>query len=134
MEKMFKYKMVNNNKCKRCENVETYKHLLWECIEAKKIWVAFNEFVTHLSLDQEKIKDYDDIFRIGKMGVLSKIKIRVIQEMIQIERPVNWAREKIQKIANEIKCLELYNATMINKLENTKRKWDIMPINNNGEN
>jgi hypothetical protein len=76
MEKMSKYKIVNNNKCKRCEDVETYKHLLWECREAKKIWMAFNEFVvTHLDLHQEKIKDYDNIFMIGKIGVLSKIKI-----------------------------------------------------------
>jgi hypothetical protein len=37
-EKMLKYKMVSNNKCKRCEEVETYKHLIWECGEAKKIW------------------------------------------------------------------------------------------------
>jgi hypothetical protein len=71
---------------------------------------------------------------IGERGVLSKIKIRVIQEMIQIERPVNWAIERIQKIANELRCMEIYNATKINKLEKAKTKWDIMPINNNGEN
>jgi asparagine synthetase B (glutamine-hydrolysing) len=44
MEKMFKYRMVDNNKCKRCGEVETYKHLLWECREAKNIWQLFNEF------------------------------------------------------------------------------------------
>jgi hypothetical protein len=30
--------------------------------------------------------------------------------------------------------MEIYNATKTNKLEKTKTKWDIMPINNNGEN
>ena len=29
MEKMLKYKMVNDNKCKRCGEVESYRHLLW---------------------------------------------------------------------------------------------------------
>ena len=134
MEKMYKYKMVNNNKCKRCEEVETYKHLIWECREAQKIWKAFNEFVAHLELQEEKIMDYDNIFMIGERGVLSKIKIRVIQEMIQIERPVNWAIERIQKIADELRCMEIYNATRINKFDQTKTKWDIMPNNNNGEN
>jgi hypothetical protein len=30
----------------------------------------------------------------------------VIQGMIQIDRPINWACEKIMKIANEIKVIE----------------------------
>jgi translation initiation factor 2 beta subunit (eIF-2beta)/eIF-5 len=42
MEKMFKYKRVYNNKCKRCGDVETYKHLMWECKEARQIWIVFN--------------------------------------------------------------------------------------------
>jgi hypothetical protein len=36
MEKMFKYKRVNNT-CKRCGEVETLRHLLWECREAKNV-------------------------------------------------------------------------------------------------
>ena len=102
MEKMFKYKMVNDNKCKKFGEEESYMHLLWECREAQKIWKAFNEFVVHLDLQEEKIMEYDNIFMIGERGVLSKIKIRVIQEMIQIERPVNWAIERIQKIVDEM--------------------------------
>ena len=133
MERMYKYKMVNNNKCKRCEEIEDYKHLIWECREAKKVWMAYNEFVTQHDLQEEKIREYDNIFMIGKLGVLSTIKIRLIQEMIQIERPVNWSLEKIVKLVNEIKCIEMFNATKINKLEKTKRKWNIIYINNNGE-
>jgi hypothetical protein len=82
--------------------------------------MAYNEFVTNLDLQEEKICEYDNIFMIGKIGVISTIKIRVIQEMIQMERPVHWSEEKIIKLANEIKCIEMFNATMINKLENTK--------------
>jgi hypothetical protein len=44
MDKMFRYKMVNNNNCKRCDEVEDFKHLIWECREAKRIWKVFNEF------------------------------------------------------------------------------------------
>jgi hypothetical protein len=35
MEKMFQYKMVNSNKCKRRGHVETFRHLLWECRSGK---------------------------------------------------------------------------------------------------
>ena len=128
MEKMFKYKMVINNRCRRCQEVETFKHLIWECIETKKIWTIFNELLTHLDLREEKIQDYDNIFMIGEIEVISKIKIRLIQEMIQIERPVNWSREKLLKLANEIKNKEMYNATKINKLEKIKLKWVKIPI------
>jgi hypothetical protein len=41
--------------------------------------------------------------------MLSKIKMKVIQGMIQIERPTNWTIENIEKIANDIKNMELYN-------------------------
>ena len=120
MEKMFKYKMVENNKCKRCGEVETYRHLLWECREAKTIWNAFNEVISNID---EKIQDYENIYKIGKIGVISKIKVRVIQSMIQIDRPVNWTKDNILKLANELKWIEMYNAKRLNKLEETKSKW-----------
>jgi hypothetical protein len=45
---MLKYKIVNNNKCKIYEEVETSRHLLWECKEARTIWELFNKFVTQI--------------------------------------------------------------------------------------
>jgi hypothetical protein len=106
--------MATDNRCKRCQEIETYKHLIWECGETKKIWMIFNEFVTQLNLREEKIQDYENIFMIGETEVISKIKIRLIKEMIQIERPVNWSREKLLKLTNEIKNKEMYNASKIN--------------------
>jgi hypothetical protein len=84
--------------------------------------MAYNEFVTHQDLQEEKIREYDNKFMMGKLGVLSTIKIRLIQEMIQIERPVNWSVEKLVKLVSEIKCIKMFNASKINKLEKTKRK------------
>jgi hypothetical protein len=31
------------------------------------------------------------------------VKIKIIQEMIQLERPVGWSMERINKIASKIK-------------------------------
>ena len=112
MEKMFKYKMVSNNKCKRCGEVETYKHLLWECREAKNIWQLFNEFLTNINENNEKVHEYDNLFRIGNKGNVSKIKMKIIQGMIQIERPYGWTIEKIKEIAYDIRNIELYNSTI----------------------
>ena len=114
MEKMFKYKMVNNNKCKRCGEIETYRHLLWECRESRVIWKAYNYFLNLEKHPNEVISLYDDVFKIGNISDLSKIKIKIIQGKIQIERPVNWTKESIMKIAKEIKDMELYNSKQIN--------------------
>jgi hypothetical protein len=115
MEKMFKYKMVNSDKCKRCGNVENYKHLLWECREVKNIWRLFNEYVTNINQNEENVQDYDDVFRVGNGGNVSKLKMKIIQSMIQIERPRYWTIERIYEIANEIGCIEVYNAKLMNK-------------------
>ena len=135
MEKMYKYKMVDNNKCKRCGEVETYMHLLWECREAKRIWEAFNELLTSINKQEENVVNYEEVYKIGKVSVLSKVKIKIIQQMIQIERPTNWTIEEIKKIANEIKGIEMYNARKVSKVDKIKVKWEIISkfnsINNN---
>ena len=61
MEKMFKYGMVNSDKCNRCVEVETYKHLLWECGEARKIWMAYNDFTTLTKHPEERVLEYEDV-------------------------------------------------------------------------
>jgi hypothetical protein len=110
MEKMFKYKTFDNNKCKRCGEIETYKHLLWECGQSRRIWNAYNEFLGMVEHPNEAVVKYDDVFIIGNRADLSKIKVKIIQGMIQIERPSNWTIENLNKIANETKNMELYNS------------------------
>ena len=111
MEKMFKYKMVNTNKCKRCEEVETFKHLLWECSEVQHIWKFFNAFLTYTPTNNQddKILEYENIFQIGNSSKINKVKMKIIQGMIQIDRPTNWTIDNIMKIAKEIDRIEIYN-------------------------
>ena len=125
-EKMFKYKMIDNNKCKRCGEVESYKHLLWECREASNIWRVYNEYMTKSKQSTSRILSYEEIFNIGDVGVVSKVKMKVIQEMIQIERPVNWSIENIMKIAKNLKNIELYNSAIVHKLHKTRVQWNFV--------
>jgi hypothetical protein len=98
---------VNNNKCIRCAEVETYKHLLWECREVKKIWELFNSSL--INHEEERVLEYDSVFKIGNIARVNKLKIRIIQGMIQIERPKNWTMKNIQDLDNDIKRIEKYN-------------------------
>jgi hypothetical protein len=107
MEKMFKYKMVNNNKCIRCAEVETYQHLLWECREVRKIWELFNASLTNH--EEERVLEYGNVFKIGITARVNKLKIRIIQGMIQIERPKYWTMKNISDLDNDIGRIEKYN-------------------------
>ena len=54
--------MCDNNLCSRCGEVETYKHLLWGCIEARKIWQLYNQFAAQRNYHNVEVKEYSDIF------------------------------------------------------------------------
>ena len=55
------------------------------------------------------INEYQDIYSIDDCAHVCKVKMKIIQEMIQIERPRGWNLEKIDSISKEIKRIEWYN-------------------------
>ena len=55
------------------------------------------------------INEYHDIYSIDDCAHVCKVKMKIIQEMIQIERPRGWNLERIDSISKEIKKIELYN-------------------------
>jgi hypothetical protein len=69
--------------------VEDTKHLLWDCIESRKIWKIHNEVLKSLKMDNMLILKYEDLYRNELTSASSLIKIRIIQEFIQINRPIN---------------------------------------------
>ena len=53
--------MSLDNKCFRCGEVEIYPHLLWECIDTRIIWDAYDEFLLEINQPQTKVTDYEDV-------------------------------------------------------------------------
>jgi hypothetical protein len=68
---------------------------LWGCREVRKIWQAYNEYLVYIRNSDSKVLSYDDVFVIGHIGIVSKVKMKNIQEIIQIEHPVYWSVEKL---------------------------------------
>ena len=124
MEKMLKYKMVTSDKCQRCNGKETLKHLLWDCVEAKKVWKSYNEYLQKTDYAQSKIQNYEDIYITQDISALSTVKMKIIQEMIQIQRPMGWSMDNVEKIAKEMKNIELYNSKANNNFDKTRKKWN----------
>ena len=111
-ERMCRFGMINNNICERCQQIETTRHLLWECVESRNIWELFNIWIANNNPISTVMNEYQDIFRIDDCAHVCKVKMKIIQEMIQIERPQGWNIEKINLISKDIKQIELYNKKM----------------------
>jgi hypothetical protein len=46
-----------------------------------------------LNKQKEKLLNYYNVFKTGNLNVVSKIKIKVIQGVIQYEQPTNWTKK-----------------------------------------
>jgi exonuclease III len=121
--KMKKYKMVDTDKCSRCGQMETLKHLLWDCNDSYNIWNIFNNTLSKLSNETISVNRYDDIFYAINSPSLGLVKIKIIQELIQINRPKNWTTDNLTNIINNLVDIERYNAVQERKLDKFKSKW-----------
>ena len=108
-ERMCRFGMINNNTCERCDQTESTKHLLWDCVESRNIWNLFNIWVTNSNPISDRVNEYQDVFDVDDCAHVCKVKMKIIQGMIQIERPRGWNIDQINLISNEIKKIELYN-------------------------
>ena len=74
----------------------------------------FNERLGTIDYNKENISKFrnqcKNVFEIGNKANVNKIKIKIIQGMIQMERPKNWTMDNIMNYANEINRIEIYNA------------------------
>ncbi len=53
---------------------------------------------------------YEDVFQTCEMPVIGIVKAKIIQALIQIERPMNWNREKLLDTITDLINVERYNA------------------------
>ena len=108
-ERMCRFGMIDNNTCERCHQIESTRHLLWDCVESKNIWELFNTWTRTNDSMSKVINEYHDIYAMDDCAHVCKVKMRIIQEMIQIERPRDWNLTQIESISMDIRKIELYN-------------------------
>ncbi len=80
--------------------------------------------------NQQCINNYEDVFQTSDPPAISIVKAKIIQALIQIERQINWNREKLLDIIKDLINVEHYNAILysqgqINKLN---VKWNPFKI------
>ena len=71
----------------------------------------------------DRVLQYQDIFITPQKSSITLIKIRIIQELIQIERPKNWSKEIFNDKIKEIVRIEKYNYTVRKEETKFSIKW-----------
>ena len=56
-----------------------------------------------------RITTYEEVFTIDDNRIISMLKARIIQAMIQVERPTTLGVGRVRGLAMELKRIELYN-------------------------
>jgi hypothetical protein len=121
--KMLKFKMTNSAECDRCGAEESTKHLLWECPFSQLAWIHLNDILEERNLGLDKIVSYEKIFDFGGAACATLIKLKIINEFIQIERPKHLLKSKILTIINLLMNTEKYIAIKNQKFEKFKERW-----------
>ena len=104
---------------------ETSGHLLFECVHVRNIWSLFNNLVTQIRNGQECVNNYEDVFLACELSAINILKAKLIQALIQIERPLSWNREKLLDTIKELMHIERYNAIVSRTVDKFKVKWDL---------
>jgi hypothetical protein len=126
--RMHKYKMIDSDKCLRCGEVETTKHLLWECQHASHIWSLYNEYMIKIGKTNSIIDKYQKLYEAGECAGITLIKIRIIQEMMQIKRPINWESANIESIVTGILKIDQYNFKNKHLISTFENKWKFLNV------
>ena len=66
--------------------------------------------------NSDQVNNYNDIYVFNDNAQANKVKIRVIQEMIQITRPRYWNLENIINIDKGLRGIEKYNKIIKHKM------------------
>jgi hypothetical protein len=123
--RMKRYKMTLTDQCPRCEQTETTKHLLWECKHVVNIWKIYNDYMNRIGFQDSTIRQYKDIFKVGINAGTTMIKIKLIQELIQIRRPINWDTNQYDTMVEDMVKLEFYNSKKNHTEHKFNTKWGL---------
>jgi hypothetical protein len=121
--KMLKFKMTDSAECERCGAEESTKHLLWDCPSSQLAWKNYNIILEDRNLGLDKIVSYEKVFDFGGTACATLIKLKIINEFIQIERPKQMSESKILSVINQLLITEKYIAIKNQKLDKFKERW-----------
>jgi hypothetical protein len=123
-ERMLKFKMVNDSDCERCGLEETTKHLLWDCRDTRMMWESYNNILSEGGLSQFSVENYNDVYKFNCTGAVSTVKLKLINELIQINRPRYMNIDKVKNIIRNLYNTEKYIAIKNKNDVKHNKRWN----------
>ncbi len=81
--------------------------------------------MNHIRNGHECVSKYEDEFQACEMPLVTIVKAKIIQALIQIERPINWDRERLLDTIKDLINVERYNAVVSKTINKFKVKWTL---------
>jgi hypothetical protein len=69
------------------------------------MWACYNKVIKSNNSLAKMVKNYEDIFDFSGGSLENILKVKLIQETIQIKRPMNWSEDRVRNIYNEQEIL-----------------------------
>jgi hypothetical protein len=82
-----------------------------------------NDILEEINLGLDKIVSYENIFDFGGTACATLVKLKIINECIQIERPKHLLKSKILTLINLLMNREKYIAIKNKKFEKFDERW-----------
>jgi hypothetical protein len=89
----------------------------------KLAWKNFNNILEDGNLGLDKIDSYKKVFDFGGTACATLIKLKIINEFIQIERPKHMSKSKILPVINQLIITEKYISIENQKLDKFIERW-----------
>ena len=127
--RLHKIKIADNNFCDHCsqftEVIEDVNHLLWECPGSRETWNNLQQILSNLNIDY-LISLKSIILGIQNAPTSVELVVTVIARLLARKcRPKSLSRNAIVSEIINIMKVEQYIAKRKDKLEFSRKKWEI---------
>ena len=82
--------------------------------------------MTSLDYQKDRVLSYDDVYTVPTSTGIILVKVKLIQALIQIDRPRNWTMLHLEKLINNLVSTDKYNALKTNSILKFNKKWNFL--------
>ena len=125
-ERRFKFKMSDSPCCEFCGELESVKHLIWNCNRSRSCWEYFNQLTSQYNGSAYATYETVTLGSSEPNKVLEEIVLMILRMIISIDRTNAIEQDQIKKAIKNKYSLEKLVCNNNTKLTNLEHKWSML--------